>query len=158
MKCASFRWIDPEWDISTLKVLEKLMEMKGKAKEEARSWKEAGTTVKEEANVKAVELKTMTRYYGEATHELFETRKKKRNDTLLSHLAMGNDNRYLKAENDARMWKEECAKANKVIEETLSELQTVKGHLYSATTVVKKVKELLRQASYKRSLKDNNEA
>ena len=71
---------------------------------------------------------------------------------------MGNDNMYLKAENDARMWKEECAKANKVIEETLSELQTVKGHLDSATTVVKKVKELPRHASYKRSLKDNNEA
>jgi hypothetical protein len=31
------------------------MEMKGKA-EEARSWKEACTTAKEEANVKAVEL------------------------------------------------------------------------------------------------------
>jgi hypothetical protein len=36
MKCVSFRWIDPEWDIRTLKVLEKLMEMKGKAEEEAR--------------------------------------------------------------------------------------------------------------------------
>jgi hypothetical protein len=30
MKCASFRWIDPEWDIRSLKFLEKLMEL-GKA-------------------------------------------------------------------------------------------------------------------------------
>jgi hypothetical protein len=30
--------IDPEWDIRTIKVLEKLMEMKGKVEEEARSW------------------------------------------------------------------------------------------------------------------------
>jgi hypothetical protein len=43
MKCVSFRWIDPEWDIRTLKVLEKLMEMKGKAEKEARLWKEACT-------------------------------------------------------------------------------------------------------------------
>jgi hypothetical protein len=32
------------------------MEMKGKVEDEARSWKEACTTDKEEANVKAVEL------------------------------------------------------------------------------------------------------
>ena len=100
----------------------------------------------------------MARYYKEATNDLFETIKKMSYDTLLSHLGKGNDNRYLKAENDARMWKEECAKANKEIEETVTELQTVKGHLDSTTIVVKKVKELLRQASYKRSLKDNNEA
>jgi hypothetical protein len=38
------------------------------------------------------------------------------------------------------------------------ELQTVKQLLDSATHVVKKVRELLRQASYKRSLsKDDNE-
>jgi hypothetical protein len=60
MKCTSFRWIDPEWDIRTLKVLEKLMEMKGKAEEEARSWKEACAAAKEEANVKVVELQTIT--------------------------------------------------------------------------------------------------
>jgi hypothetical protein len=56
------------------------------------------------------------------------------------------------------MWKEECAKANREIQEIASELQTVKQHLDSATVVVKKVKELLRQASYKRSLKDNYDA
>jgi hypothetical protein len=56
MKCVSFRWIDPEWDIRTLKVLEKLMEMTETAEEETRSWNEACTTAKEEANVKAVEL------------------------------------------------------------------------------------------------------
>jgi hypothetical protein len=60
MKCASFRWIDPEWDIRTLKVLEKLVEIKGKAEEQARLWKEARTTAKEEANVKAVQLQTIT--------------------------------------------------------------------------------------------------
>jgi hypothetical protein len=60
MKCVSFRWIDPEWDIRTLKVLEKLMEMKGKEEEEARLWKEACTSAKEEANVKAFELQTIT--------------------------------------------------------------------------------------------------
>jgi hypothetical protein len=44
------------------------------------------------------------------------------------------------------------------IEETVVELQTVKQLLHSATFVVKKVRESLRQASYKRSLnKDNNE-
>jgi flagellar biosynthesis chaperone FliJ len=84
MKCASFRWIDHEWDIRTLNVLEKLMEMKGKAEEEAMSWKKACTTAKEEANVKAVELQMITRYYGEVTHNLFETRNKMRNDALLS--------------------------------------------------------------------------
>jgi hypothetical protein len=47
MKCASLRWIDPEWEIRTLKVLEKLMERKGTREEEARSWKEACTTTKE---------------------------------------------------------------------------------------------------------------
>ena len=46
MKCASFRWVDPEWDIRTLIVIEKLMEIKGKAEEEARLWKEACTTAK----------------------------------------------------------------------------------------------------------------
>jgi hypothetical protein len=57
------------------------------------------------------------------------------------------------------MWKEECAKANREIQETVVELQTVKKLLDSVTLMVKKVRELLRQASYKRSLsKDNNEA
>jgi hypothetical protein len=51
MKCASFRWIDLEWDIRTLKVLEKLMEMKGIVEEEVRWWKEACTNSKEEAIV-----------------------------------------------------------------------------------------------------------
>jgi hypothetical protein len=37
------------------------MEMKRKAEGEARSWKEACTTAKEEANVKVVELLTITR-------------------------------------------------------------------------------------------------
>jgi hypothetical protein len=63
MKCVSFRWIDPEWDIRTLKVLEKLMIVKGNAEVKARSWKEACTTTKEEAIVKAVELQMITRYY-----------------------------------------------------------------------------------------------
>jgi hypothetical protein len=58
MNCASFRWIDPEWDIRTMKVLEKLMEMKGKAEEETRLWKEACIAAKEEANVKEVEMQT----------------------------------------------------------------------------------------------------
>jgi hypothetical protein len=93
MKCASFRWVDLEWDIRTLNVLEKLMEMKGKAEEEARSWKEACTTAKEEANVKAVELQTITRYYGEVTHNLSEMRKKMRNDALLSPTEKGEANR-----------------------------------------------------------------
>jgi hypothetical protein len=60
MKFVTFRWIDHECDIRTLKVLEKLMEMKGKAEEEARLWKEACAATKEEANVKAVELQTIT--------------------------------------------------------------------------------------------------
>jgi hypothetical protein len=159
MKCASFRWIGPEWDVRTLKVLEKLMEMKEKAEEGARSWKEACTTTKEEANVKAIELQMITQYYGEVTHNLFETRKKMRNNALLSPIEKGETNRYLKAEREAWVWKEECAKANKEIQETAAELQTVKQVLDSATLVVKKVRELLRQASYKRSLsKDNNEA
>jgi hypothetical protein len=68
MKCVLFRGIDPKWDIMTLKVLKKLMEMKGKAEEEARSWKEACAAAKEEANVKAVELQKITRYYGKVTH------------------------------------------------------------------------------------------
>jgi hypothetical protein len=37
-------------------------------------------------------------------------------------------------------------------------MQMVKQLLDSATIMVKKVKEFLRQASYKRSLRDNNEA
>jgi hypothetical protein len=57
------------------------------------------------------------------------------------------------------MWKEECVKANREIQESVVELQIVKKLLDSATLMVKKVRELLRQASYKRSLsKDNNEA
>jgi Trk K+ transport system NAD-binding subunit len=102
-------------------------------------WKEACTTAKEEANVKAVELKTMTRYYGEVTHNLFETRKNMRSDVLLSPIEKGEANRYLKAEREARMWKEQCAKDNRLIQETVSELQTVKQLLDSATIVVKKV-------------------
>jgi hypothetical protein len=58
----SFRWIVPEWDVRTLKVLEKLMEIKGKAEEEARSRKEACVAAKEEANIKVVEQQTITRY------------------------------------------------------------------------------------------------
>jgi predicted proteasome-type protease len=42
------------------------------------------------------------------------------------------------------MWKEECAKANREIQETGAELQTVKQLLDSTTLVVKKVRELLR--------------
>jgi hypothetical protein len=48
------------------------------------SWKEACTTAKEEANAKAVELQTITRYYREETHNLFEMRNKMKNDALLS--------------------------------------------------------------------------
>jgi hypothetical protein len=134
------------------------MEMKGKAEEEARSWKEACTTAMEEANVKVVELQTITRYYGEVTHNLFETRKKMRNDALLSPTEKVEANEYLKAESKARMWKEECAKANREIQEIAAEMQTVKQLLDSAT-LVKKVNELLREPSYKKSLsKGNNEA
>jgi hypothetical protein len=137
MKCALFRWIDPEWDIRTLKVLEKWMEMKGKAEEEARSWDEACATATEEANFKEFELQMIT-------HNLIETRKKMRKDTLLSPTEKGEANRYLNAEREARMWKEECAKANKEIQGTAAELQTVKQLPDSATLVVKKVRELLR--------------
>jgi hypothetical protein len=141
-----------------LKVLVKLMEMKGKAEEEARSWKEACAAAKEEANVKAVEPQMIMRYYEEVTHNLFETRKKMRNNALLSPTEKGKANRYLKAERDAWMWKEECAKAKREIQETAAELQMIKQLLDSGTLVVKKVRELLRQASYKRSLsKDNYE-
>jgi hypothetical protein len=84
----------------------------------------------------------MTRYFKEATNDLFETRKKMRNDTLLSHLGNGNANKYPKSQNHARMWKEECVRANKETDETVSNLQMVKGHLDSAMIVVE-VKELL---------------
>jgi hypothetical protein len=62
-----------------------------------------------------------------------------RSDVLLSPIEKGEANRYLKAEREARMWKEQCAKANRLIQETVSELQTVKQLLDSATIVVKKV-------------------
>jgi hypothetical protein len=84
------------------------------------------------------------RYYGEVTHNLFKMRKKMRNDALFSPTEKGEANRYLKAESKVRMWKEECAEANREIQETASELQTVKQLLDSATVVVKKVNELLR--------------
>jgi predicted proteasome-type protease len=48
------------------------------------------------------------------------------------------------------MWKGECAKAKREIQETTAKLQTVKQLLDSTTLVVKKVRELLRHASYKR--------
>jgi hypothetical protein len=51
------------------------------------------------------------------------------------------------------MWKEECAKAKRGIQEIATELHTVKQLLDFATLVVKKVRELLRHASYKRSLR-----
>ena len=70
-------------------------------------------------------------------------RKKIRHNVVMSHLKMGNDNRNLKAKNDARMWKEECAKANKELEATTAELQNVKGHLDQATNVMNKVKKSL---------------
>jgi hypothetical protein len=65
---------------------------------------------KKHVYVKAVELKTMTRYYRELTLNLFEMRKKMKNHALLSPTEKGEANRYLKAESDATMWKEECAK------------------------------------------------
>ena len=49
-----------------------------------------------------------------------------RNDALLSPTEKGEANTYLKAESEARMWKEECAKANREIQETTTELQTIK--------------------------------
>jgi hypothetical protein len=97
-------------------------DMTGKVEEEARSWKEACEATKVVANVKAVKLQTITRYYGEVTHNLFETRKKMRNDALLSPTEKSEANRYLKAEREARMWKEECAKAKREIQETVDEL------------------------------------
>jgi hypothetical protein len=71
-------------------------------------WKEACIAAKEEANVKEVEMQTTMWYYGEVTHNLFETIKKIRNDALLSPTEKGEASRYLKAEREARMWKEEC--------------------------------------------------
>jgi hypothetical protein len=98
------------------------------------------------------------RYNGEVTHNLFKMRKKMRNDDLLSPIEKSEANRYLRAEREARMCKEECAKSNREIQEITTELQTVKQLVDSATLVVKKVRELLRQTSYKMSLsKDNNE-
>jgi hypothetical protein len=35
-------------------------------------------------------------------------------------------NTYLKAESEAKMWKEECAKTNTEVQETVFEQQTVK--------------------------------
>jgi hypothetical protein len=85
-------------------------------------------------------------------------RNKMRNNALLSPTEKGDANRYLEVEREARMCKEECAKAKREIHETTAELQMVKQLLESATLVVNKLRELLRQASYKRSLsKDNNE-
>jgi hypothetical protein len=99
------------------------------------------------------------RYYREETHNLFETRRKMRNGALVSPTKKGEANTYLKAKSKERMWKEECAKSNREIQEIASELQMVKQLLDSAIVVLKKVKEWLRLASYKRSLcKDNNEA
>jgi hypothetical protein len=105
--------------------------------------KEACTTSKEEANVKVVNLQMITRYYREVTHNLFETRKKRRNDALLCPTEKGEANWYLKVESEVRMWKEECAKANREIQETAAKLQTAKQLLDFATVVVKKVKLLL---------------
>jgi hypothetical protein len=45
-----------------------------------------------------------------------------RNDALLSPTEKGEANRYLKAESEARMWKEECVKAKREIQETAAEL------------------------------------
>jgi hypothetical protein len=42
-------------------------------------------------------------YYGEVTHNLFETRKKMRNNALLSPTKKGEANRYLKAKREVRM-------------------------------------------------------
>jgi hypothetical protein len=67
-----------------------------------------------------------------------------RNDNLLSPTEKCKANMHLKAESEARMWKEECAKANREIRQTVSELLTVKQLLDSATIEVRKVKELLR--------------
>jgi hypothetical protein len=39
-----------------------------------------------------------------------------RNDALLSPTQMGEAKLYLKAESESRMWKEECAKANREIQ------------------------------------------
>jgi hypothetical protein len=68
------------------------MEMKGKVGEDAMSWKEACTTAKEEANVKEVELQTINQYCLEVTHNLFEMRKNKRNNALLSATEKGEAN------------------------------------------------------------------
>jgi hypothetical protein len=65
----------------------------------------------------------ITCYYGEVTHNLFETRKKMRNNALLSPTEKGEANRYRKAECEARMWKEECAKVKRKIQETATKLQ-----------------------------------
>jgi hypothetical protein len=63
-------------------------------------------------------------------------RKKMRNDALLSPTQMGEAKLYLKAESESRMWKEECAKANREIQETITEMQMVMYLLDSATLVV----------------------
>ncbi|RCV10176.1 hypothetical protein SETIT_2G091200v2 [Setaria italica] len=85
MKCASFRWVDPEWDARTKGVLVKLMKRKEKAEEEARSWEEAWRIAKE-ANDTTYELHLMKRYFGEATNSLMNTRQKMRNDALLKKM------------------------------------------------------------------------
>nr|TKW27886.1 hypothetical protein SEVIR_3G287600v2 [Setaria viridis] len=134
MKCMSFRWVDPEWDARTKGNLVKLMKRKEKAKEETRSWEEAWRLAKMEANDKIYEIHMMKRgYFGDTTNELMNTAKRNRHD-------------------------EECAKANKEIEATAAELQKVKGHLDQATNMVKKVKQSLLQASYRRSFRDDGEA
>jgi hypothetical protein len=46
---------------------------------------------------------TMTRYYRDETHNLFETRTKTRNDDLSSPIEKGEANMYLKAESEVRM-------------------------------------------------------
>jgi hypothetical protein len=67
-------------------------------------------------------------------------RKKMRKDALFSLTEKGEVHRYLKAKREARMRKEECAKAKREIQETAAELQNVKQLLDSATLVVKKAR------------------
>nr|TKW09762.1 hypothetical protein SEVIR_6G123400v2 [Setaria viridis] len=111
VKCMPFKWVDPQWDARTKGILVKLMKMKQKVEE------------KKEANDKIYDIHIMKRgYFGDTTNELMNTETKNRHDAVMSHLKMGNDNRNLKAENDARMWKEECAKANMELEATAAKL------------------------------------
>nr|TKW21240.1 hypothetical protein SEVIR_4G173000v2 [Setaria viridis] len=90
VKCMVFKWVDPEWDARTKGILVKLMKMKEKAEEEARSWEEEWRIAKKEANDKIYEIYMMKRgYFGDTTNELMNTGKKIKHNVVMSHLKKG---------------------------------------------------------------------